>query len=123
LSLLFYVIVFLVVVAGTYFLAAPMIRGSDEDSDERGARSSLGGFGGKGSRIESYGSSRLGDADRAAKPRERIPLKDRVKERPREDYVPEPPRKEEEEERPSGKGRIRSLFQEPKGGDTTLGKR
>lgn len=120
-SAILIVVALALLLGGAYFIAAELGRRSRAQPEESGPRRGLRGFSGREAKIESWGSSRLSDADVSQKPRVLVPLKERDKAEKKEERPPEPPR-QEEKDRNSDKKRPRSVFHDEGGSDSTLGK-
>jgi hypothetical protein len=113
-----YVVGAVILIIGVYVLYT-MLQGPKEKDERHYKKGGLGGLSGRETRIESYGSSRLTEADKAPRTKEFIPLKDRVE---KKEHAPEPAPKKKEE-KADDKGKIKSLLKERGRDDTTLGRR
>jgi hypothetical protein len=117
---IFYLAGVLLLVAAAAYLLPAILQSGEKPADD-GPRRGLRGLSGKESRIESYGSSRLAEADRTPRDKKLVPLKERDTKEERREHVPEPPPRKEDNA--NDKRRHKSVLQPQEKEGSSLGRR
>jgi hypothetical protein len=117
-----------VVLLGGAFVMYTLLQNEDKpkDSDDDRPARGLRGLHRKDTRIESYGSSRLAEADKQPRETRHVPLKERERQPERKEQQPHhshETHRKEDDKAADGKKRNRSVLQDHESDASTLGKR